>query len=122
MSCFCEFEYKTWRIIMIYIKAHGSDLTFFEDLEKKYEDILVSDSKNFDGSAELVEVFITLSPVILSSLTVIITQILSYMKAKHNDDAKKEGEIQIELKRPSGEFKIIIKSPDIDNLDEATKM
>jgi len=45
---------------MIYIKANGSDLAFFKNIENNYTDILVSDSKNFDGSAELVEVFITL--------------------------------------------------------------
>lgn len=106
---------------MIYIKANGSDLTFFKKLENNYTDILVSDSKNFDGSAELVEVFITLSPAILSALTVIITQILSYMKSKHNDDSKKSAEIQLEVKQLSGEFKLIIKSSDIDDLNKTIK-
>lgn len=103
---------------MLYIKADGADWDFFKELENDYSDVLVSYSKNFDGSAELVEVFITLSPAILSALTVIVTQILSYMKSKHSDDAKKVSEIQIEKKQPDGEFKIIVKSSDIDDVDK----
>lgn len=106
---------------MIYIKASGSDLAFFKNLENEYEDILVSDSKNFDGSAELVEVFITLSPAILSALTVIITQIVSYMKAKYNADTKKTDKFQIEIKGDSGEFTVIINSSNIDDPDETIK-
>lgn len=103
---------------MIYIKADGSDYNFFKELENTYSDVIVSSSKNFDGSAELIEVFITLSPALLSALTVIITQILSYMKSKHNDNANKTTEIQLEKKQADDEFKIIIKSSDIDDLNE----
>ena len=34
---------------MLYIKAEGQDYNFFRELEEKYPDIIVADSKNFDG-------------------------------------------------------------------------
>lgn len=104
---------------MLYIKAEGSDYTFFRQLEEKYSDIIVADSKNFDGSKEIVEVFISLTPVVLSSLTIIIHDILNYMKSKHKDDSKKQTEIEIEKKTSTGEYKMIIKSSEIEDVDKA---
>lgn len=40
------------------------------------------------------------------------------MKSKHNDNANKTTEIQLEKKQADDEFKIIIKSSDIDDLNE----
>lgn len=104
---------------MIYIKAEGQDYFFFKELEEKFQDIVVVDSKNFDGSAEIVEVFISLTPVVLSSITIIIHDILNYMKSKHKDNSKDQTEIKIEKKVKDGEFKLLIKSSDIDDLDKA---
>lgn len=104
---------------MLYIKAEGTDYNFFREMEEKYSDIIVADSKNFDGSKEFVEVFISLTPAILSSLTIIIHDILSYMKSRHKDDSKKQTEIEIEKKTSSGEYKVIVKSSEIDDVDKA---
>lgn len=104
---------------MLYIKADGQDYTFFREMEEKYSDIIVADSKNFDGSKEIVEVFISLTPVVLSSLTIIIHEILSYMKSKHKDAAKKQNEIQIEKKTEDGEYKVVVKSSEIEDIDKA---
>lgn len=104
---------------MLYIKAEGSDYSFFKQLEEKYADIIVADSKNFDGSKEIVEVFISLTPVVLSSLTIIIHDILNYMKSRHKDDSKKQTEIKIEKKTADGEYKMIIKSTEIEDVDKA---
>lgn len=104
---------------MLYIKAEGTDYNFFREMEEKYSDIIVADSKNFDGSKEIVEVFISLTPAILSSLTIIIHDILSYMKSRHKDDSKKQTEIEIEKKTSAGEYKVIVKSSEIDDVDKA---
>ena len=106
---------------MLYIKTDGSDLDFFRSLETRYEDIIVADSKNFDGSSEMVEVFVTLTPSILTALTVIITEVLSYMKSKHADNANNTTEIQIEKKTKSGEFKVIVKSTEIKDVNESVE-
>lgn len=103
---------------MLYIKAEGQDYTFFREMEEKYPDIIVSDSKNFDGSKEIVEVFISLTPVVLSSLTLIVHDILSYMKSRHKDDSKKQTEIQIEKKTVDGEYKVVVKSSEIEDVDK----
>lgn len=103
---------------MLYIKAEGQDYTFFREMEEKYPDIIVSDSKNFDGSKEIVEVFISLTPVVLSSLTMIVHDILSYMKSRHKDDSKKQTEIQIEKKTVDGEYKVVVKSSEIEDVDK----
>lgn len=104
---------------MLYIKAEGQDYTFFREMEDKYPDIIVADSKNFDGSKEIVEVFISLTPVVLSSLTVIVHDILSYMKSRHKDDSKKQTEIKIEKKTVDEEYKVIVKSTEIEDVDKA---
>ena len=104
---------------MLYIKAAGRDYNFFREMEEKYSDFIVADSKNFDGSKEIVEVFISLTPAILSSLTIIIHDILSYMKSRHKDDSKKQTEIEIEKKTSAGEYKVIVKSSEIDDVDKA---
>lgn len=104
---------------MLYIKADGQDYTFFREMEEKYSDIIVVDSKNFDGSKEIVEVFISLTPVVLSSLTIIIHDILSYMKSKHKNASKKQNEIKIEKRTEDGDFKVIVKSSEIKNIDKA---
>ncbi|NBH25133.1 hypothetical protein D3Z60_04850 [Lachnospiraceae bacterium] len=104
---------------MLYIKAAGTDYNFFREMEEKYSDFIVADSKNFDGSKEIVEVFISLTPAILSSLTIIIHDILSYMKSRHKDDSKKQTEIEIEKKTSAGEYKVIVKSSEIDDVDKA---
>ena len=104
---------------MLYIKAEGQDYAFFKEIEKKYSDIFVTNSKNFDGSKEIVEIFITLTPVIMSSITIILHDILSYMKSKHKDDSKKQTEIQIEKKIADGEFKVIVTSSEIKDVDKA---
>ncbi len=104
---------------MLYIKAEGTDYNFFREMEEKYSDFIVADSKNFDGSKEIVEVFISLTPAILSSLTIIIHDILSYMKSRHKDDSKKQTEIEIEKKTSAGEYKVIVKSSEIDDVDKA---
>ena len=105
--------------IVLYIKAGGQDYTFFREIEDKYPDIIVSDSKNFDGSAETVEVFIALTPAVLSSLTIILHDILSYMKSRHKDDSKKQNEISIEKKTADGEYKIVVKSSEIEDIDKS---
>ena len=104
---------------MLYIKAAGTDYNFFREMEEKYSEFIVADSKNFDGSKEIVEVFISLTPAILSSLTIIIHDILSYMKSRHKDDSKKQTEIEIEKKTSAGEYKVIVKSSEIDDVDKA---
>lgn len=105
--------------IVLYIKADGQDYTFFREIEERYSDIIVSDSKNFDGSSEIVEVFISLTPIVLSSLTIILHDILSYMKSRHKDDSKKQNEISIEKKTECGEYKIVVKSSEIEDIDTA---
>lgn len=104
---------------MLYIKAEGQDYSFFRGMEEKYPDIIVADSKNFDGSKEIVEVFISLTPAILSSLTIIIHDILSYMKSRHQDDSKKQTDIEIEKKTADGEYKVIFKSSEVEDIDKA---
>lgn len=103
---------------MLYIKAEGQDYIFFREMEEKYPDIIVADSKNFDGSKEIVEVFISLTPAIFSSLT-IIHDILSYMKSRHKDDSKKQTDIEIEKKTADGEYKVIFKSSEVEDIDKA---
>ena len=88
---------------MLYIKAEGQDYNFFRELEEKYP----------------VEVFISLTPAILSSLTIIIHDILSYMKSRHKDDSKKQTDIEIEKKTADGEYKIIFKSSEVEDIDKA---
>ena len=104
---------------MLYIKGSAKDYEFFRKYEEEYSDIVVSDSKNFDGSKELVEVFITLSPIVLSSITMILHDIISYMKSTHKDDSNNQSEIVIEKKTDDGEFRVILKSTDIDDIDTA---
>ena len=96
-----------------------TDNEFIAQIKEKYPDIIVADSKNFDGSKEIVEVFISLTPAILSSLTIIIHDILSYMKSRHKDDSKKQTDIEIEKKTADGEYKIIFKSSEVEDIDKA---
>lgn len=63
--------------------------------------------------------FISLTPAILSSLTIIIHDILSYMKSRHKDDSKKQTDIEIEKKTADGEYKIIFKSSEVEDIDKA---
>lgn len=102
---------------MLYIKTDGQDYEFFKELENKYADIIVADSKNFDGSTEIVEVFISLTPVVLSALTIILHDILSYYKSKHKYDSKDQTEVKIEKKTKNGEFVVVVKSSSIDDVD-----
>lgn len=106
---------------MLYIKTDGQDYEFYKELENRYTDIIVADSKNFDGSMEIVEVFITLTPVILSALTVILHDILSYYKSKNKYDSKNQTEIKIEKKTKNGEFKVVVKSSSIDDVDQTVE-
>ena len=106
---------------MLYIKTDGQDYEFYKELENRYTDIIVADSKNFDGSMEIVEVFITLTPVILSALTVILHDILSYYKSKNKYDSKDQTEIKIEKKTKNGEFKVVVKSSSIDDVDQTVE-
>lgn len=103
---------------MLYIKAEKEDKQFFEKLCEEYPQIIMSSSKNFDGSSEIVEVFIELSPVILSSITIIVHDILHYMKAKYKSKEDNKSEISIEKKMPDGEYKVLIKSSKIDDVEE----
>lgn len=103
---------------MLYITASGEDYKFFREVEEKYEGIIVSDSKNFDGSKELVEVFIKLAPIAVPALTVILHEILSYMKAKYKADKGNSTEILVEKKTDEGEFKVLIKSSEIEDVDK----
>ena len=104
---------------MLYIKAAEQDYDFFRKLEEKYEDIVVAESKNFDGSNGIVEVFVSLTPVLLPSITLIVHDILSYMKSKHRDDSTDKTEITIEKKDGNGEYRMIIKSSEVADLNEA---
>lgn len=106
---------------MLYIKAEGQDYSFFKEMEERFPDIIVADSKNFDGSKEIVEVFIALTPIVLSSITIIIHDILSYMKSRHKDDSKKQTEIKIEKKISDKEYKVVITSSEIDDVDKSVE-
>lgn len=96
-------------------------MEFFKELENRYMDIIVADSKNFDGSMETVEVFISLTPVVLSALSIILHDILSYYKSKHNYDSKDHTEIKIEKKTKNGEFVVVVKSSAIDDVDQTVE-
>jgi len=106
---------------MLYIKAEKDDKQFFERLCGEYPQIIMSSSKNFDGSSEIVEVFIELSPVILSSITIIVHDILHYMKAKYKSREDNKSEISIEKKMSDGEYKVLIKSSQIDDVEETIR-
>ena len=50
---------------------------------------------------------------------IIIHDILSYMKSRHKDDSKKQTDIEIEKKTADGEYKIIFKSSEVEDIDKA---
>lgn len=102
---------------MLHIIANEEDYKFFEDLKSKYPDIAIVKSLNIDGSSHIVEIFIELSPAILSALTIIIHEILNYMSEKKKLNKKETTEIALEKKNKKGEYKLILKTSDIDNVD-----
>lgn len=104
---------------MLYIKANEEDYQFFQELSNKYSDISITTGMNIDGNAHVVEVFIELTPVILSSLTIIIHEVLSYMKSKKKYVDKKQAEITVEKKDKKGEYRIVVKTSDINDIEEA---
>lgn len=104
---------------MLYIKANEEDYQFFQKLRNKYPDISITTGMNIDGNAHAVEVFIELTPVILSSLTIIIHEVVSYMKSKKKYEEKKQAEITVEKKDKKGEYRIVVKTSDIDDVEEA---
>ncbi len=104
---------------MLYIRSNKDDYDFFEQLKNKYPNISVSTSMSIDGNSQLVEVFIELTPVILSSLTIIVHEILSYMNDKRKNEKDKQSEITIEKKNKKGAYKVIVKSSDVDDIDKA---
>ena len=53
--------------------------------------------------------------VILSSITIIVHDILHYMKAKYKSKEDNKSEISVEKKMPDGEYKVLIKSSKIDD-------
>lgn len=108
---------------MLYIKASHDDYAFFSNLKEKYtDDIILLSSRNFDGSSELVEIFIELTPSILLALTTIIHEIVSYMNNKNKYAQKtpdsQSSEIIIEKKENNNQFKIVVKSSDIHEVEE----
>lgn len=106
---------------MIRISAGNEDYDFFETLQNKYDGIDLVTGKELDGSADIVEVIIQLTPSILPFLALILHEIISYMKEKRRQETKEKtanpSKITVEKKTGSGKFKIIIESDQIDDVD-----
>lgn len=41
------------------------------------------------------------------------------MKSRHKDDSKKQNEISIEKKTADGEYKVVVKSSEIEDIDKS---
>lgn len=106
---------------MIRISAGNEDYDFFATIQNKYDGIDLVTGKGLDGSADIVEVIIQLTPSVLPFLALILHEIVSYMKEKKKQEVKAKTEnsskITVEKKVDSGEFKIIIESDQIDDVD-----
>jgi hypothetical protein len=103
---------------MLYIKLNATDLTFFDRISDEHSDIIVSRSKGFDGGIESAEVIILLTPSVLACASTILTQIISYMKEKYTTDKGNQTEIIIEKKIGDNNFKILLKSSGISDVNE----
>lgn len=109
---------------MIRISATNEDYQFFSELNAKYGGIDIITGKGLDGSTDLLDVIIQLSPTVLPFVAYIIHEIVGYMKEKKVQDTKKHTQnpsrITIEKRDKNGEFKIILESDQIDDINSAT--
>lgn len=109
---------------MIKINANNEDYDFFLNLQKKYDDINIVTGKGLDGSADIVEIIIQLTPTVLLNIAIIVHEIVSYMKEKKKQERIEKTEnpskITVKKKSDNGEFEIILESDQIDDINATT--
>lgn len=107
---------------MLIIKMPREYDPFFSDvLNQDSEAITMSYSKNFSGGKELVEIVVTLSPIILPSLIITLKAILKHIQEMKRMDKENPDEVTIRTKKSDIEIEVILKSSDVtkeSNIDE----
>ena len=108
---------------MILIEFVESDMDLFEDFINQYPDnIIVSSSKKFIGGTKIYELLIVLAPAIISSLSLVIQNIISYKQSQYVTDKNNVSELKIKVKNKDDEYEIAFKSSSITDKDDLNKL
>ncbi len=109
---------------MIIIDFNEDDRNLFEDFIERYsQNIIVSKSKKFIGGSELYELLIIVTPAIISSLAIVIQNMINYKKSQYVADKSNLSEIKIRIKNDKGEYEVAFKTSLLSNkadIDELT--
>lgn len=109
---------------MVIIEYAESDKELFERFITQYSDnIVLSSSKKFIGGTKIYELLIVLTPTVISSLSLIVQNIISYKQAQYTADKGNMSEIKIRVKnKDNSEYEIAFKSSSITDKDDLNKL
>lgn len=106
---------------MVIIEFDESDLSLFEDFINQYPDnTIISSSKKFIGG-KTYELLIVLTPAIISSISMVIQNLINYKQEQYIADKNNVSELKVRVKKKDNEYEIVLKSSSImdkDDLDE----
>lgn len=104
---------------MLIFEISNEDVVFLNELQNKYsENVVVAKSKNFSGTMELFDVIIVLTPTILSTVAIVINNILQHRISKMELNKNQPSEVILKLKNDRDEYEILLKSSTISSTDE----
>lgn len=108
---------------MVIIEYAESDKELFESFIAQYPDnIVLSRSKKFIGGTEIYELLVVLTPTIISSLSLIVQNVISYKQAQYTADKGNMSELKIRVKNKDNEYEIVFKSSSITDKDDLNKL
>jgi hypothetical protein len=104
---------------MLIFEATSDDVQFLNEIQEAFpENMIVAKSKNFSGSTELIDVIIVLTPTILSSISILMNNMLKHRVSKMELEKNQPSEVTFKYKNDKDEYEIILKSSTISNKDE----
>jgi hypothetical protein len=104
---------------MLNFEINIDDIPYLGKIKENYPDnVFMMKSKNFDGSKEIIEIIITLTPAILSSVAIIMNNLLHHRISKMESEKNPPSEISFKVKNNDSDFEFVLKSSTISNIAE----
>lgn len=107
---------------MLLFEMADNEVDYLKGIMDNFPDnILITKSKNFSGSTELIDVVILLTPTIISTLAVCLNNILQHKISLKEANRNEPTEVTVKMKNKDDNYEIILKSSTISNENELEK-
>lgn len=104
---------------MLVFEIGSDEIHYLDGIAADFkENIVMTKSKNFSGGSEIFDIIIVLTPTILSSVALIMNNLLQHRLAKMEIYRNQPTEISFKVKDNNDDYEILVKSSTISNKNE----